>query len=104
MSIDWLRDGGFSVDIREGLYCRSYAVLLLDFAHAFRGNWSGIASLANMAAVVVLLPPVIAIAWRYRATRTMAVGRIWWFASLAFPVLFAGFWGFEWIAAIRVFG
>jgi len=71
----------------------SYGVLLLTILHTVSGNWSGIASLGNFAALVLSVPFLSVRAWQLRPARTGSAHSpfIWW-PSLMFPVLFLGFW------------
>jgi hypothetical protein len=82
----------------------SYGVLLLTIWHSVSGNWSGVASLGNFAAVAISVPFLSVRAWQLRPSRTGATYSplVWWL-SLLFPVLFLGFWAIS-VAIMRWVG
>ena len=71
----------------------SYGVLALTILHSISGNWSGIASLGNFAALALSIPFLSVRAWQLRSARTGGAHSPWiWWPCLMFPVLFLGFW------------
>ena len=71
----------------------SYGVLALTVLHSIFGNWSGIATLGNFAALALSVPFLSVRAWQLRPARTGNAYSPWiWWPSLMFPVLFLGFW------------
>lgn len=71
----------------------SYGVLALTIVHSIAGNWSGIASIGNFAALGLSVPFLSVRAWQLRSARTGNEYSAWiWWLCLMFPVLFVGFW------------
>jgi hypothetical protein len=71
----------------------SYGVLALTVLHSIAGNWSGVASLGNFAALGLSVPFLSVRAWQLRPARMGLAYSPWiWWPSLMFPILFLGFW------------
>lgn len=71
----------------------SYGVILLNVLHGLSGNWSGIATLGNFAALVLSIPFLLVRAWQLQPAIARSEYSPWkWWSSLMFPLLFLGFW------------
>jgi len=71
----------------------SYGVLALTVMHGVSGNWSGLASVGNFAALGLSVLFLSVRAWQLRSSRMGGAYSplIWWSCSM-FPILFLGFW------------